>query len=184
MVRLHLPLFLTGAAFVGILLDQLRPGFLSIAIALLLLLNARPYVLNNWLRPLSGPESILRTSRAQNYFRDIAAITDYATAAEAVNRIVQSDCRRVGIDSNRTELEYPFLALLLDKSPRFVFQHVNVRNASLRYELPNTPPPCAILCLNCAAESMSLKNRYSDRPPPVAIGQHLLYSSPVLAFRR
>ena len=180
MARLHLPLFLAGAAIFGLLLDQLRPRFLSIAIALLLLLNARPFVLNNWLRPLSGSESILGRSRAQNYFRDIAPITDYATAAEAVDLIAQSDCRRVGVDSNRMELEYPFLALLLERDPRFVFQHLDVRNASVRYKRPNEPLPCTILCLHCAAESPTLRVRYPHFRPPLSIGKHLIFLPPVL----
>jgi hypothetical protein len=146
--RLHLPLFLTGAVFIGICLDRIRPRLLSIAVCLLLINNARPYLFNNWLRPVQGPASILKTPRNDNYFTDIAPLLDRVRAQEIVQQITQTDCRQVGIDINRLDLEYPVMALLLQHNRNNKFRHINVHNASSRYEPPGAPPPCAAIRLD------------------------------------
>ncbi|MFN0102721.1 MAG: glycosyltransferase family 39 protein [Bryobacteraceae bacterium] len=175
MTRLHLPLFLTGAVFVGICLDSVRPRLLAAIVFLALLNKARPYIFDNWLRPLEGPTSILNTTREDNYFRDIASVMNPADTREIVRQIAQTDCLDIGIDTNRMELEYPFIALLLRRNPKYLFRHLDVRNASQRYDSQNKWPPCAAICLNCAAEREQILTKHAAIGPPRTLGSHLLF---------
>lgn len=149
MTRLHLPLFLTGAVFIGVWLDQWRPRFLAFAVCLLLVNGARPYLFDNWLRPLEGPGSLLETSRETLLFKDIEPLLPQADIVAAVSRIQQSDCWRVGIDANNLELSYPAMTLLLQRDPRYLFRPISVTNASRRFTAADNWSPCAVLCLQC-----------------------------------
>ena len=175
MTRLHLPLFLSGAVFIGISLDNVRPRFLAILVCLLLFNDSRTYLFANWLRPLGGPTGILKTSRDDNYFTGIASLIDRKDALEIVSQIARTDCLRVGIDTNQMELEYPFMALLLQRNPHYKFRHTDVRNASRRYAPLDPLPPCAILCLHCAPDRQRAQGKYSEFGPPNEIGRQLLF---------
>lgn len=146
--RLHLPLFFIGAVFIGVWLDKIRPRPLALVVCLLLINNARPFLFNNWLRPLEGPSSILLTERAANYFTDIAPLLNQVRAQKIVREITQTDCLQVGIDINQLDLEYPVMALLLQHNQKYKFRHTDVRNASIGYEAAGAPPPCAVIRLH------------------------------------
>src|SRR5262249_4675590 len=61
--RMFLPLFVLSAPIVGLGLENAKPSFLSLAICLFLLNNARPYLFENWVRPWKGPHNIWNTPR-------------------------------------------------------------------------------------------------------------------------
>jgi hypothetical protein len=65
----------------------------------------------------------------------------------AADRIAATGCELVGIDITLNQLEYPLQTLLLERNRQIRFVHVNVTNASLRYILPNDPPPCTVFQL-------------------------------------
>ena len=73
------------------------------------------------------------------------------------------------------ELEYPFMALLLQRNPHYKFRHTDVRNASRRYAPLDPLPPCAILCLHCAPDRQQAQGKYSEFGPPNEIGSQLLF---------
>jgi hypothetical protein len=56
----------------------------------------------------------------------------------------------IGIDINELQIEYPFEVLLRERNPQVRFVHVNVENASKKYEKPNQPQPCRIVRLKSA----------------------------------
>jgi hypothetical protein len=141
MARMFLPLFVLACPAVSII----RPRILQLAFVILLLDTARPYQFENWVRPLKGPNSILRTTRDSQYFNDLHAWNIEAITLQQVNDAASSGCSLIGIDINDLQLEYPFEALLRERNPQVRFVHVNVANPSTKYEKSDQPQPCRIV---------------------------------------
>jgi hypothetical protein len=143
MARLFLPLFVLACPAVSVI----RPAIPQLALVVLLLDTAKPYLLENWVRPLKGPNSILRTSRDDQYFNDLHLWNIHAKYLEEVDAAASSGCSLIGIDINELQLEYPLEALLRERNPPVQFVHVNVTNQSQKYEKPDQPKPCRIVKL-------------------------------------
>ncbi len=176
LARLVLPLFVLGAPLAGVLGERIRPLFLQAALCLLLLNNARPFLFENWTRPLEGPRSLWKTSRSENYFNDMSQWNNRASYLESVRLTLASGCKQIGIDISRNTLEYPYQALLRSADPSIRFVHTGVENASARYASIPAMKPCVILCLDCAPVS-SKRLLYADTGKPVEIGYFLLFGS-------
>jgi hypothetical protein len=138
MARMFLPLFVLACPAVMII----RPRLLQLALVVLLLDTAKPYLFENWVRPLKGPNSILRTTRDSQYFNDLHLWNIQAKTLEEVNAAGNSGCSLIGIDINELQLEYPFEAMLRERNPQAWFAHVNVTNQSKKYEKVDQPEPC------------------------------------------
>lgn len=171
--RLHLPLFVLASPAAGWLAGRLRFPVLQAALALFLINSAKPYLLENWTRPLKGPRSVFHISRQDGYFADMGGFADKRDYLEALARTRQAQCTEIGIDDDNFPLEYPYQALLREGNPRVHFQHVGVTNRSARYARPQ-PPPCAVLCLNCAGNQQKAA-LHARTGPPVEIGRFLLF---------
>jgi hypothetical protein len=143
MARMFLPLFVLACPAASIV----RPRLLQLGLVLLLLDTAKPYLFENWVRPLKGPHSILRTSRDDQYFNDLHAWNIQAKYLDEVDATARSGCSLIGIDINELQLEYPFEVLLRERNPHVQFVHVNVSDQSKKYEKPNQPQPCRIVKL-------------------------------------
>ncbi len=146
MARMFLPLFVLACPAVIII----RPKLLQLALVVLLLDTAKPYLFENWVRPLKGPNSILRTTRDSQYFNDLHLWKIEAITREQVEAAATSGCSLIGIDINDLQLEYPFEALLRERKPQAQFVHVNVTNQSKKYEKPDQPNPCRVVKLQGA----------------------------------
>lgn len=174
--RLHLPVFVLGSPVAGLLLERLRPVVLEVLIAIFLLDGAKPFVLENWVRPLKGPQSVLRTSRSDNYFSDMTAYKNRSSYLNAVALIRQSACTRVGIDNSLFSLEYPLQALLLEANPQIRFVHAGVSNRSARYLARPSITPCVVVCLECAGHAEKAQS-YGWLGKPTEVGRFLVYFS-------
>jgi hypothetical protein len=172
--RLELPLFALAAPLAGAFLETLRPAVLALPVCLFLLANARLPLVQNWTRPLVGPQSLFHTSRDDNYFRDMTPWDYRATYLPAIDLTLRSGCNDVGIDINRDQLEYPFQALLRERNPAVRFQHTGVRNASARYEPADQPGPCAVFCPDCGWLP-SEANLYRDIGPPIEFAHFQIF---------
>jgi len=177
MVRLELPLFALAAPLAAGFLEALRPAALSLLVCVFLAANARLPLLQNWTRPLEGPHSLYRSTRDDNYFRDMVQWNNHASYLPAVELTVRSGCATVGIDISQNQLEYPFQALVRERSPAVRFVHTAVENASARYIPPDPPRPCAVLCLDCAGLPRKVA-LYSAIGPPLDIDRFLLFLAP------
>jgi hypothetical protein len=149
--------------------EQLRPAWLQLVLCLFLLNNARPAALENWVRPLKGPHSILGRSRQEMYFSDMGQWNNAASYSAMVGALRQSGCGVIGVDINNFQLEYPLQALL--RGVRFV--HTGVENASRKYPPPVAATPCAIACLDCAGDTKRLE-LYRDYPKSVTAGKFVV----------
>ncbi|HKD07435.1 MAG TPA: hypothetical protein VKB79_16150 [Bryobacteraceae bacterium] len=168
MARLFLPEFVLGAPLVGLFWTT-RPlvkgqspwlrqvsTIAAIALCFFLLDNSRHPALDNWVRPLRGPLSVLKRPRAEQYFADMTTWHNQQDFERAVDIAADTPCNTVGIDVSDFQLEYPFQALLRQRNPSVQFVHTRVDNASRKYPNPVAHPPCAIVCLECAADQKRL----------------------------
>jgi 4-amino-4-deoxy-L-arabinose transferase-like glycosyltransferase len=177
--RLFLPLFVLGAPLVS----TIRPLWLQAALCILLLDSARRPTLENWVRPLKGPHSVLTTPRDVQYFADMTQWRDDWPAYQAtVAEIEKSGCgvsgavigAVIGIDIANFQLEYPLQALLRERNPRIQFEHTGVENASSRYRQPVDSAPCAVVCLHCIGDEHRL-SLYRDFPRLVPEGRFAVF---------
>jgi hypothetical protein len=162
LARLELPLFVLAAPLGAWILDRLRPQWLALLVCAFLVSGARLPLFANWIRPLTGPHSLFKESRVENYFNDMGQWNNQASYVESVDRVARSGCRVVEIDISENQLEYPFQALLRERDPRVIFTHAG------------TPRPCAVLCPDCIGNQKKIEI-YRDVGTPIEIGRFLLF---------
>ena len=174
LARLELPLFVLAAPLAALLVEKFRHPAAAVLLALFLVNNARPFLFENWTRPLKGPHSLFVTARDTNYFSDMGQWNNRASYLESVDRTARSGCTEVGLDTSENQVEYPLLALLRERNPRFHFVHTGVINPSARYAAADAPPPCDVLCPDCIGNQRKIE-LYRDVGPPIGIGRFLLF---------
>jgi 4-amino-4-deoxy-L-arabinose transferase-like glycosyltransferase len=181
--RYQLPLFVLGAPLAGLVEEfsraWLRPLWIQLAVCLFLLSGARLPALENWVRPLRGPKSVLRVRREDQYFSDMVQWNDRADYLAAIGALEGSSCRTIGIDIHNLQLEYPLQALLREARPDAQFVHSGVENVSRRFAPSVAAAPCAIACLDCLGDDARL-NLYRAFPTRVAVGKFVvLFPAPM-----
>lgn len=176
--RLHLPLFVLAAPIIGWLLVQLPyQPFLSNGLALLLLVQALPFLVANPLHPLLGRQNIFNQGRLKQYFIESPALIEPYRAA--ANRIIEQECDRVGLILPVDGWEYPFWVLLQQPASRPVqIEAVDVKNESAVLQRAGFDP-CAVICMRCPEPSRVL---YTGRlgPPVLAYGENFLFMAQAL----
>jgi hypothetical protein len=163
LARLEIPLFIAAAPLAGWLLQQSRPLWLTLPVCLFLLSGARNAALQNWTRPLKGPNSLWTSRRDDDYFRDMAQWNNRASYLESVDAVARSGCTLVGIDISENQLEYPFQALLRERRPGVQFVHPGP-----------AAQPCAVLCPDCEGNLQKIA-LYQSIGRPRVIGRFLLF---------
>lgn len=183
LARLLLPLFVLSAPLAGVIGET--GGHMSgkmrrrcalpvqLSICLFLLSGARLPLIENWVRPLKGPRSVLRTPRSVQYFADMSQWNNQGSYWKAVDLLARSQCGVVGIDITDLQLEYPLMALLRERRPEIQFVHTGVLNVSARYAPPIDARPCAVACLNCAGDVKRLA-LYADFAASVRVDRFVL----------
>ncbi len=181
LARLLVPLFVIAAPLAGVIaeiggqaLGSLRRWLLLPAICLLLLSGARLPALQNWVRPLQGPKSVLKVPRGVQYFADMTQWDNQASYWKAVGVLANSNCDTVGIDITNLQLEYPLQALLRERRPGVRFLHTGVQNVSASYPQPIVAAPCAIACLDCTGDANRLR-LYGDFPVRLPIDKFTIF---------
>jgi hypothetical protein len=134
LARLELPLFVLAAPLAGLL----RPKVVALVACVFLLTTARRPALQNWTRPLRGPNNVFVTPRDRQYFADMDQFHNRDLYLRAVDDAVHSGCKTIGVDIRQFTLEYPFEALVRERVPGVVFVHSGD---------PSGPKPCAVLTL-------------------------------------
>ena len=161
MARLILPLFVTASPLMAVV-GELRGGISTLlaqlALCFFLLDTARLPALQNWVRPLKGPSSILKASRQDLYFADLTPWNNKESYVQSAEFVAKIGCDIIGLDTNKYEIEYPLIALVRERKPWVQFVHTEVVNPSRKYPQPITAPPCAIVCLECAGDASRLEN--------------------------
>jgi hypothetical protein len=171
--RLFLPLLVASAPLIGAVIGRWRAPF-AILLALFLLNNARPALFENWVRPWSGPRSVLHANRDQQYFADMGSWNNAPSYFGAVSLLDHSTCGVVGIDISNLTLEYPLQALLRERHPEVRFLHTGVSNLTRRYAPPVAAVPCAVVCLDCAGDVNRL-SLYQGFPRSTTLGHFVVF---------
>lgn len=179
--RLFLPLFVLGAPVTSVFGEighagVLRIGSLlaQIVLCLFLLDNAKHPLLDNWVRPLRGPGSVLHTPRAEKYFADMSQWNNAATYKKTVDALANMSCGTIGVDITNLQLEYPLQALLRERKSGTLFIHTGVQNVSMRYRQPVDASACAVVCLDCAGDAKRLL-LYSSFRKSALIDQFVIF---------
>ncbi len=147
--RLQLPLFVLWSPVmaVALRLPKGQKGTSMVVVGLLLL--GLPWLVYNNSRPLIGSNSILTTSRIDQYFANRPGLkSDYEGAVQFV---ASEGCTQIGLSTGADDWEYP-LWVLFDQAniPGVRLEHVNVQNVSavkasqesfLRFD------PCAVISI-------------------------------------
>lgn len=148
--RLHLPLFVLGAAVAGAVLSRYWSRAATAVLGMLMLLYAIPEAFANPLRPLIGRVgwNIFSRPRRDLYFADLRdRMAPYQAAAKFVE---SSQCQDIGLDLSQEPLEYPLLALLNDLRGDRPIRNVYVTNESRVYDAATERRAACVICPNCA----------------------------------
>ncbi len=150
-VRMHTPLQLLACAPLGMMLARLRSVAALAPVAGAALILLAPVALRNGMRPLVGPNNVFFADRFEQYFVRIGQ--DPANYRAAVDFVLESGCRRVGIDATREFNQYPLLSALLAGDSSIRLLPVGMQNDSAQLRPPGWfDAPCAVVCLECEAE--------------------------------
>jgi len=153
---------------------MLRVGWMQVMLALVLLDGARLPALQNWVRPLQGPKSVLTMARSDQYFSDLQPWMNQESYEKSAALVVASGCKTVGIDIANLQIEYPLMALILEKAPEVRFIHAGVENVSMRYAPSVGDAPCVVVCLDCMNDA-SRTERYTDFSRAIPVDKFVVY---------
>jgi hypothetical protein len=194
--RFQLPLFLLGSVVIALVLTHSARRRMVAAILVILvawgLLNAS---INRFraLIPVGRWQSAYEP-RAEMYFAyNMDYLADsYIAASEAVDK---SSCANVGIDaytplsdpeimrSPDSFLTYPILALIHADGRKRTAWYTSTDNLTQRYvERQPHPPPCAVICLECAKVPAKLEE-YRMLPNHTVFGDVVVFTSAANAPR-
>jgi hypothetical protein len=160
--RYHLPLFVLGAAAIGLVLERCVPRRVAMIAGIAMIVYAVPFAVMNRTHSLVPWHRVddVYQPRAVLYFSDQheAMAANYAAVAEAVDK---TQCRNVAIDSYLEDPQvklspqslfvYPLLALLHADGVTRTVWYTGIQNLTSKYsaQVPH-PAPCAVVCLECA----------------------------------
>lgn len=174
--RLQLPLFVLFAPVLGKALRDLAPRHIGNALALVMVLAALPWVLENTVRPLIGTQSILKADRTALYLqvRDDSIRNSYSAAARFIADESARQCSQVGLYFGPNALEYALWMLLEHETGRTItIESVKVSNPSQR--LARVQPAFSACAIVTTRAAMRGDLRVGDRLYSKA------YSTPLLA---
>lgn len=139
--RLHLPLFVLGAAFSATVLSKSVPRGLNYLIAIILLGASIPYIINNPSKPLIGPHNVYRMDRETQYF---IARPDIKKSYDMIaNSIDNIKCNDIGLILGGDDWEYPIWILTGSPSANKRIENINITNPSSQFTVDFTP--CVII---------------------------------------
>lgn len=151
MARLFLPLFVMGAPLVS----TIRPLWIQAALCILLLDGARRPVLENWVRPLKGPHSVLTTPRDVQYFADMNQWRDdWPAYGATAGEIDKSRCTLIGIDVANFNWNIRWKRCSAS----------GIRNSA----------PCAVVCFHCMGDEHRL-SLYREFPALIPEGRFAIF---------
>lgn len=171
-VRLHLPLFTLAApavatAFAGT--RALTRGWL----ALLLVLPAPHYLINNAMHPLAD---VLRRPRGVELFAGQRRLRE--SYGQVARFVAVAGHRSIGLVTTENSYEYPLWVLLEEFPGTRRIEHVSVPNVSARHARSAFSPD-VVVCLACDPRPLLADPGLG---PPFQLSRSLEPSSLVLAF--
>lgn len=156
--RLLLPFFVLFSPMIALLFSKLKIIKYSNVIMILLIVYSLPFLFFNKTRPLFGEiyrenngliyqkPSFLSLSRSELYF---PINRSYANDFKKISIILQQNkCKKIGIFSGETNIEYPIWLLIKNKNKERKIFHINVENETKNLITPiNFDKPCMVFQL-------------------------------------
>ena len=139
--RLHLPLFILGCAFTGLLADIFKPR-LTWLISLVLLLCCLPIFYLNPSKPIFKDWTIFNLPRREVMILRKNLVTPYIDGVFYLAE--EKQCFQIGLNIPDEEWEYPIWSLFSEFETPYRIEHVNVKNVSADIGYPPFTP-CAII---------------------------------------
>jgi hypothetical protein len=143
--RLHLPLFVLSAPFIGRVFDELLRPRLVALLGTILVVSSYPWLLSSSFRPVMGDSNIFSVGRDDLYFFRMRGFREQIY--EGVDALQELGCERLGLIVGPEFWEYPLHVLASDRSETFRIAHVDVQNVTSRARPLRDFQPCAILAL-------------------------------------
>lgn len=141
--RLHLPLFVLWSPAIAVVLSRIPRQLFASIVMIVLLVFSLPYLFYNESRPLLGGNSIMATSRLDQYFKNRAALKESYYDSAAL--VAAHRCGDIGVQLGGDDWEYPLWVLMKGMSDRqFRIEHIGVSNVSGRLA-PSNFFPCALI---------------------------------------
>ncbi len=153
-VRLHLPLLVISAAWVGLLAD-ISKKWVMWALTAFLAVMVLPVFYFNPNKPLVADYNIFNLPRREVMITRKNLVVPYI---ESVNYLVdEKDCYQTGLYLPDQEWEYPFWSLYADTGKPFRLEHVNVENETADIPMPAFAP-CAIIATQSTGDTFTLRD--------------------------
>lgn len=141
--RLMVPLFYIFTPISAYVISSIGKKMLWIFVTILIILSL-PYFYKNTIRPLAGKNSILRQTKEAQYFNGNPSIM--SNYYEGIRLIKESGCKKISLNMNPDDYEYPIWALLRNENIKI--EHHQVQNITSVYynrsKFANFEP-CAIV---------------------------------------
>jgi hypothetical protein len=144
--RYHLPFFVLLAPVFGYVVGRFRSPWMAVALAVLMLLASREWLLNLHERPLLQDDrgrSVLTSPRSSLYFVLAERLEEPYRAV--VERVVEASCSSVGVMLSGDAAEYPLWPLLGEPRGSRRIEWIVAGTPSARYVDPSFEP-CAVIC--------------------------------------
>ncbi len=153
-VRLHLPLLVISAAWVGLLAD-ISKKWVMWALTAFLVVMVLPVFYFNPNKPLVADYNIFNLPRREVMITRKNLVVPYI---ESVNYLVdEKDCYQTGLYLPDQEWEYPFWSLYADTGKPFRLEHLNVENETADISMPAFSP-CAIIATQSTGDTFTLRD--------------------------
>lgn len=159
--RLHLPLFVLAAPFVGLVFEKSFNSKVSIITMLVLVQFSLYYVFFNEFRPIIAEKNIFNQSRTEQYLKPVKTTAE--NYINATNQIKEMSCNKVGLELASTDLEHIWWVLFSEKISDYTLETINVDNISQvksTIESYRSFLPCAIISL---VQPSSSAIQYKDK---------------------
>jgi hypothetical protein len=156
--RLHLPLLMLASAPVGWWIGSYWGRRSRTLVTGLLSVGALPALLLNPDRPLIRHRPVYAIPREERYFVEV--LSKYPSYRGAADYITAAGCRRIGLWVGWNDWEYPFWALLRDRSfDGAEIRHVQVVNksATMSHTEGGAFSPCILIAVKTTDARGSLK---------------------------
>ncbi|MCM8776216.1 MAG: glycosyltransferase family 39 protein [Candidatus Omnitrophica bacterium] len=146
-VRLHLPLFVMAASWIGFVLAESSPKWITHFILTTLCLMILPYTFWNPWRPIFGARSVIATDRWEQYFYTLSELGD---PIRSVTSMIRSrGYKNIGLVIGKDHWEYPYW-VFLNAGPRtgIRIEHLDVDNVSKTIPQADFVPEAVIFSRN------------------------------------
>ncbi len=166
-IRFQMPVIMAFSPLVGIAVESINRKRLAIAVTILLLLSAFPWVLFNRTRPLIAMRdssdlytipclagcttgSILVEPPEKTMFAVWGSLGD--SYVEAMKKVKETGCQNIGLKLDSNDLEYAYWYLLGAPQNGMRLESIVTYPELERYLDPNFKP-CVIICTTCGEQT-------------------------------